>query len=67
MSSRIVVGYTATKRGRDAVAFAARLAAATGSVLDVGVMIWQSVKRPAFFRGQTLSMDAPASLRKVRR
>ncbi len=39
MSSHIVVGYTATKRGRDAVAFGARLAAATGSVLDVVVVL----------------------------
>ncbi|MFT3862626.1 universal stress protein [Micropruina sp.] len=39
MSPRIVVGYTATKRGRDAVAFGARLAAATGSVLDVVVVL----------------------------
>ena len=35
----IVVGYTATKRGRDAVAVAARLAAATGAALDVAVVL----------------------------
>lgn len=39
MSSHIVVGYTATKAGRDAVAFAARLAVATGSVLDVAIIL----------------------------
>ncbi len=39
MSSHIVVGYTATKTGRDAVAFAARLAAATGAVLDVTIVL----------------------------
>ena len=33
-------------------------------LLGVAVMIWQAVKRPAFFRGETLSMDAPASLRR---
>lgn len=36
-------------------------------LVGVVVMIWQSIRRPAFFRGQTLSMDAPESLRKVRR
>ena len=37
-------------------------------LVGVVVMIYQSIKRPAFFRGQTLSMDAPESLkRKVRR
>ncbi len=30
-------------------------------------MIWQAIKRPAFFRGETLSLDAPASLRRARR
>lgn len=39
MTSHIVVGYTATKTGRDAVAFAARLAAATGAVLDVAIIL----------------------------
>lgn len=39
MSRHIVVGYTATKAGRDAVAFAARLAAATGAVLDVATIL----------------------------
>lgn len=39
MTGRIVVGYTATKTGRDAVAFAARLAAATDAVLDVAVIL----------------------------
>lgn len=39
MSAHIVVGYTATKTGRDAVAFAARLAAATDAVLDVTIVL----------------------------
>jgi nucleotide-binding universal stress UspA family protein len=39
MTSHIVVGYTATKTGRDAVAFAARMATATGSVLDVAIIL----------------------------
>lgn len=39
MSGHIVVGYTATKTGRDAVAFAARLAAATDAVLDVAIIL----------------------------
>ena len=32
--------------------------------LGVVIMIWQAIKRPAFFRGETLSLDAPASLRR---
>ena len=39
MSRHVVVGYTATKTGRDAVAFAARLARATGAVLDVSIVL----------------------------
>lgn len=39
MTGHIVVGYTATKQGRDAVAFAARLAAATDAVLDVATIL----------------------------
>ncbi|WP_431803037.1 universal stress protein [Microbacterium sp. bgisy203] len=39
MSRHIVVGYTATKQGRDAVAFAARLAQAIGAVLDVTIIL----------------------------
>lgn len=39
MTERIVVGYTATKAGRDAVAVAARLAAATGATLDVAIIL----------------------------
>lgn len=39
MSGHLVVGYTATKTGRDAVAFGARLAAATGAVLDVTIIL----------------------------
>ena len=35
-------------------------------LLGVVIMIWQAVKRPAFFRGETLSMDAPPSLRRSR-
>lgn len=33
-------------------------------VLGIIVMIWQAVRRPAFFRGETLGKDAPASLRR---
>jgi hypothetical protein len=33
----------------------------------VVIMVWQAIKRPAFFRGQTLGMDAPESLRRKRR
>ncbi|GAA2922273.1 amino acid transporter [Microbacterium keratanolyticum] len=29
-------------------------------VLGIIVMIWQAIRRPAFFRGQTLGTDAPA-------
>lgn len=36
---RIVVGYTATKAGRDAVAFASRLAAASGSALHLVLVL----------------------------
>jgi len=36
-------------------------------LVGVVVMIWQRIKRPAFFRGETLSMDAPESLRRGRR
>jgi len=32
-------------------------------VIGVVVMIWQAVKRPAFFRGETLTIDAPPSRR----
>lgn len=39
MSGHIVVGYTATKTGRDAVAFAARLASAIDAVLDVAIIL----------------------------
>ena len=39
MSGHIVVGYKATKTGRDAVAFAARLAAAIGGALEVAVIL----------------------------
>ncbi len=39
MTGHVVVGYTATKTGRDAVAFASRLAAATDAVLDVVVVL----------------------------
>ena len=35
-------------------------------LIGVGVMVWQSFVRPAFFRGETLGMDAPASARKLR-
>jgi amino acid transporter len=33
-------------------------------VVGIGIMIWQSIVRPAFFRGETLSIDAPPSLRR---
>jgi len=33
-------------------------------LLGVGIMIWQAITRPAFFRGETLSLDAPESLRR---
>lgn len=39
MTSRIVVGYTATKTGRDAVAFAARLAAASDAELHIVIVL----------------------------
>lgn len=39
MTAHVVVGYTATKTGRDAVAFAARLAAAIDAVLDVAIIL----------------------------
>jgi amino acid transporter len=35
-------------------------------LVGVVVMIWQAVRRPAFFRGETLAMDAPPSLRRSR-
>jgi hypothetical protein len=34
--------------------------------LGIVIMIWQAIKRPAFFRGETLAMDAPPSARKAR-
>ncbi|MFB7252467.1 APC family permease [Microbacterium sp. NPDC056234] len=36
------------------------------SIIGVGIviMIWNAIRRPAFFRGQTLTMDAPPSLRR---
>ena len=33
----------------------------------LAIMVWQAIKRPAFFRGETLGMDAPESLRRKRR
>ena len=33
-------------------------------VIGIVVMVWQRFTRPAFFRGETLSMDAPPSLRR---
>ncbi|WP_374209533.1 APC family permease [Microbacterium sp. HD4P20] len=35
-------------------------------LVGVVIMFWQAVKRPAFFRGETLGMDAPESLRRRR-
>ena len=32
-------------------------------LIGVAVMVWQAVKRPAFFRGETLTKDAPVSRR----
>lgn len=36
-------------------------------LVGIAIMIWQFIKRPAFFRGETLSMDAPPSLRRAHR
>ncbi|MGB4779611.1 APC family permease [Microbacterium sp.] len=38
------------------------------AVIGIGIviMIWQSIKRPAFFRGETLAVDAPPSIRRLR-
>ncbi|QKJ18639.1 APC family permease [Microbacterium hominis] len=36
-------------------------------LVGVVIMIWQSIKRPAFFRGETLGLEAPPSLRRARR
>lgn len=33
-------------------------------VIGIAIMIWQAARRPAFFRGETLSADAPPSLRR---
>ncbi|MPT15561.1 MAG: APC family permease [Microbacterium sp.] len=33
-------------------------------VVGIAVMIWNAIRRPAFFRGETLSMDAPPSRRR---
>lgn len=33
-------------------------------VIGIAIMIWQSIKRPAFFRGETLGIDAPPSMRR---
>ncbi|WP_447589948.1 APC family permease [Microbacterium lacticum] len=35
-------------------------------VIGIVLMIWQSIKRPAFFKGETLGMDAPASTRRLK-
>ena len=34
--------------------------------LDIVIMIVQAIRRPAFFRGETLSLDAPARVRPKR-
>ena len=34
--------------------------------LGIVIMIVQAIRRPAFFRGETLSLDAPASVRPKR-
>ncbi|WP_292836469.1 APC family permease [Microbacterium sp.] len=36
-------------------------------VVGIAIMVWQAIKRPAFFRGETLSIDAPESVRRARR
>lgn len=36
-------------------------------LVGVVIMIWQAIKRPAFFRGETLGTEAPESLRRKRR
>lgn len=33
-------------------------------LVGVAIMIWQAIRRPAFFRGETLATDAPQSLRR---
>lgn len=33
-------------------------------LVGVVIMVWQAVRRPAFFRGETLSLDAPAGARR---
>jgi amino acid transporter len=33
-------------------------------LVGVVIMIWQAIARPAFFRGETLGMDAPPSMKK---
>lgn len=33
---------------------------------DAGADVRQAMKRPAFFRGETLGIDAPESLRRAR-
>jgi amino acid transporter len=35
-------------------------------LLGAAIMIWQRIRRPAFFRGETLSIDAPRSTRRPR-
>ena len=34
--------------------------------LGIVIMIVQAIRRPAFFRGETLSLDAPARVRPKR-
>ena len=55
MSGRIVVGYTATKAGRDAVAVAGGLAAASGAELDIVLVL------PGEGRGQRDVRVGPAA------
>lgn len=33
-------------------------------VVGIAIMIWQAIRRPEFFRGETLAADAPPSLRR---
>jgi amino acid transporter len=34
--------------------------------LGIIIMVWQAIRRPAFFKGETLSLDAPPSARRRR-
>ncbi|QEV99240.1 APC family permease [Microbacterium caowuchunii] len=36
-------------------------------LVGIALMIWQAIRQPDFFRGKTLTLDAPPSARRVRR